>query len=478
MNYPIFGFHFNNTMKKHIILLFLMLINLAGNAQNANWGTGSPITTNVNSSDIDIFVFEPLLSGNVVANLNVGSNPIFRNSDGVIVAYGSNNSMMFATYDWGLHTWKQGSIYIGSTNAKILTADGIVVGYGSNNDMVYGIYDVNLHSWQTGSQYIGSSNDTITVADGIVAGYGSNNDLVYATYDVQLQSWKTNSVYIGASNAKIANSDGVIIGYGSNNDLVYATYDIELQTWKTGSVYIGSTNAEISTVDGIVAGYGSNNDLVCAVYDFNLSTWKTNSIYVGNTGSFTLSSGLITYSGSSSSGTTGYNAGSTSWQSAPTTAQCKLLPYGVANSSWVRMRCMSFGAGSFSYSCGDGHQIYRKEGWKKYTLSNSYNVELNVTNGTNNSSCDAIIDITPGIEENHLSLFTIFPNPASNVIHLKFPNPLSGDLKLLNYLGETVLYRAIINEESADLSISESGIYLVQFTSNGKVFSKRVEVIN
>lgn len=475
MKYPTFEIQLN-TMKKQLIVYFF-LISISGIAQNADWGTGLQISVTPQSTDLNLSVFDPILGSNVTYNLYTGSGLIYRNVDGVVVAYGSNNDMTFATYDWALHAWKSGSIYIGSANSKILTADGIVAGYGSNNDLAYAIYDVNQQSWKTGTQYIGSSNDTIIVADGIVAGYGSNNDLAFATYDAQLQSWRTSSIYLGSSNAIIASADGVVIGYGSNNDLVYATYDIELQSWKTGSTYIGSSNFQIATLDGIVAGYGSNNDLECAIYDFNTSSWKTNSIYIGSQGTFTLSSGTITYNGSSS-GITGYNSGTQSWQSAPTSVECKLLPYGVTNSSWVRMQCMSIGAGTFTYSCGDGHQINRRAGWKKYNLNNSYNALLNVSNGVNNSSCDAIIDITSGLEEVNNNLFTVFPNPTSNLIHIHLPFPQTFELKLLNYLGQTVFQQSILNEVNAELSVSTKGIYILQFTTKDRTYFQKIEVIN
>ncbi len=464
-------------MKKNYTLLFL-LISICGSAQNANWGTGMPVTVVQHSTDLDIFVFDPAISGNVVDNLQTGSGQIYSNSDGVVVAYGSNNYMVYATFDWTSHSWKKGSLYLGQSNAKILTSDGIVAGYGSSNYLSYAIYDVNLQSWQTGTQYIGSTNDTITLADGLVAGYGSSNYLEYATYDAQLQSWKTGSQYLGSSNAIIANADGVVAGYGSANYLEYATYDIELQSWKTGSSYIGSTNSIIGTNDGLVAGYGSGSYLESAIYDFDLSIWKTNSIYLGNTGSFSLNSGTITYSGSASSGISGYNSATENWHSAPTTPHCKLLPYGVTNSSWVRMQCMSYGGGTFNYSCGDGHQISRKAGWKKYNLSNSYSVELNVSNGVTNSSCNALVDITPGIDENRAGNFSIFPNPAVNDVQIQFSSLETGELKILNYVGQTVFKHSLRNEDKIRLSVNLKGMYLIQFTGNGTTYSKKLEIIN
>ncbi|MFZ7116744.1 MAG: T9SS type A sorting domain-containing protein [Bacteroidota bacterium] len=455
----------------------LLLFSLYSSAQNANWGTGLAITVTPHTTDIDISVFDPVLNANVVENINAGNGLIYSNSDGVVVAYGSYNYMEYATYDWDLHSWRKGSLYLGSANAKILTADGIVAGYGSGNYLTYAIYDVNLDSWKTGTQYLGTLNDTIALADGIVSGYGSGNYLEYATYDAQLQSWKTGSQYLGTSNAMIANADGVVIGYGSANYLVYATYDIELQSWKEGNVYIGSSDISIGTADGIVAGYGSTNSLECAVYDFDQSSWKTSSDYIGNTGSFTLSSGTITYSGSSSSGIKGYS-GSGNWNSATTTPRCKLLPYGVTNSSWVRMQCMSYGGGSFNYSCGDGHQIYRKAGWKKYNLSNSYNVDLNVANGILNSACNALVDITPGIDENSAGAFSIFPNPSSGKVQLKFSSAETGELYVINSIGKIVFRHSLNNEENIDLNLKLNGIYFIRFSGNDRSYSQKIEIVN
>ncbi len=464
-------------MKKYFFQL-LLLIGSAVSAQNSNWGTGLPITVVPNGSSLDISVFDPVLNYNVVTSIYTGSGQIYSNSDGVVVGYGGSTNMEFATYDWDLHTWKTGTLYLGSSNAKILTNDGVVAGYGSNSNMSFAIYDVNLHSWKTGTEYLGSTDDTLTLSDGIVAGYGSNSNMSYAIYDVQLQTWKTGTMYLGSTDAMMVNADGVVAGYGSNSNLSFATYDIELQTWKTGTSYLGSSNATIATQDGLVAGYGSSSNLEYAVYDFESGSWKTGSAYLGNTGSFTVSSGTISYNGSSSgAGTKGYSFSSSGWNSSPTIPHCKMLPYGILHSSWVRMRCMSFGAGTFTYSCGDGHQIYRKEGWKKYDLNNSYNAVLNVTNGVSNSSCDALIDITSGVEEFNSYMFTSYPNPSSGEMKILFAHKVSGELYVINYLGQTIFKCSIKNEDQFDFNINEDGMFVIQFVNDEKVYKEKVEIV-
>lgn len=374
----------------YFLIMFFGYFILHG--QNANWGSGLPINVSINGSSLNLSVYDPSINLTKTTTLYVGSNPVFKNVDGVVVGYGNQNQMYYATYDMDLKTWKSYSSYIGSAGV-ISTSNGVVVGYGDQNQMYYATYDVVLQTWKSYSSYIGSTG-IISTSDGVVVGYGNQNQMYYAIYDVKLQTWKTYSSYLGSAGV-ISTSNGVVIGYGDQSQMYYATYDIELQTWKTYSSYIGSAGI-ISTSDGIIAGYGNQNQLFYAIYDFNLKSWKSSSIYLGSNGGFEISSGTISYYGSSSgTGTKGYNNSSSNWNNSPTTPACKLLPVSNTSSSWVFMRCMSMGASMYTYSCGDGHQISRRQGWKRYN-NGLYNIELNTSNSIYNSNCNTSVAISAG----------------------------------------------------------------------------------
>ena len=413
-------------MKK--IVFFILVSTLNSFAQNANWGTGLPVNVTVNGSSLDLSVFDPILNQTRTTSISVGSNPTYKNSDGVVVGYGSYGNMEYATYDLDLHAWKTGGTQIGTSNSTgtILTSDGVVVGFGSLGNMNYSIYDIALQAWKTGGTQISTSNS-----------------------------------------GTILTSDGVVVGFGSLGNMNYASYDIELQAWKTGGTQISISNSgTIFTSDGLVVGFGTLGNMNYAIYDFNLDSWKTGGLQLGSSGNISLSSGTITYSGFSS-GILGYNFNTQSWGSYNTTPTCKFLPVTFPGSSWVFMRCMSIGAGTFTYSCGDGHQIYRKQGWKKYNGINSYNASLNVSNGVNNSTCTATINITVGIAEHTNLDFQIFPNPTNLNSNLTVTSEEKiSEIKIYNTLGERIYVENDVNAQTSYIHLNSNifskGMYFVE----------------
>ncbi len=470
------------TTIKKTLFAFLLIFSIHLSAQNANWGTGLPVTVTINGTSVDLSVFDPILNQTKTTGLSVGNNAMYKNIDGVVVAFGSYGDMEYATYDIDLHTWKTGSTQISSSNTAgiIFTSDGVIVGYGTQGDMDYATYDAELHTWKTGSTQISSSSSigTILTLDGVVVGYGTQGDMDYAIYDAELHTWKTGSTQISSSNSvgTVITSDGVVVGYGTQGDMDYATYDFELHTWKTGSTQISSSNSagSILTADGVVVGYGTQGDMDYAIYDFNTDSWNTGSQQLGSSGSIALSSGTITYSGTSS-GIKGYNPSTKNWGSFNTRPSCKFLPVNYLNSSWVFMRCMSMGAGTYNYSCGDGHQISRKQGWKKYNTNNAYNADLNVSNGINNSSCSAAINITSDIEKYRSSNIHIFPNPANEQLNICFDEEKEINVCVYSHVGECVLQVELLNGKNRmDISSLPSGIYTIQLTGSEGTFQQKL----
>lgn len=467
---------------KKLLFSFLLISSLHSIAQNANWGTGLPVAVSINGTSVDLSVFDPFLNQNRTTSLSVGNSPAYTNSDGVVVAFGSYGDMHYATYDIDLQTWKTGSTQISFSNSTgtILTSDGVVVGYGTLGDMEYGTYDIELHTWKTGSTQISYSNSsgTILTSDGVLVGYGTLGDMEYGTYDVELHTWRTGSTQISYSNSSgtILTSDGVLVGYGTLGDMKYATYDVELQTWETGSTQLSSSNSAgtILTSEGVVVGYGTLDDMEYATYDFNSNSWKIGSRQIGSSGSISLSSGTITYSGTSS-GTMGYNPNTQNWGNFNTVPACNFLPVVTSGSSWVFMRCMSIGAGTFIYSSGDGHQISRKQGWKKYNTNNTYSADLNVSNGIFNSTCTSTINIASGIDEFNSLNFQIYPNPATDKIFIDFAERKEYKLQVYNLIGESTLQSDLTNGENIiDISSLSPGIYMLRLTAVDRTYQKKL----
>ncbi len=85
---------------------------------------------------------------------------------------------------------------------------------------------------------------------------------------------------------------------------------------------------------------------------------------------------------------------------------------------------------------------------------------------------------TTGINEvKEENPFTIYPNPANNTIIINFIyQGATGELNVVNLLGETVINKLINNTSSIQLDISalSKGIYSVQFKTNKTVFTQKL----
>ena len=383
--------------------------------------------------------------------------------------------MRYATYDVEQHTWESSVGSLGA-NGVVATADGVVVGYGDGDYMRYATYDVEQHAWESSAGSLGA-NGVIATADGVVVGYGDGDYMRYATYDVEQHAWESSAGSLGA-NGVIATADGVVVGYGDGDYMRYATYDVEQHAWESSAGSLGA-NGVIATADGVVVGYGAGNYMRYAMYDIDQNTWISSARSLGSNGAFTLSSGTISYTGSSS-GIAGYNVSSHSWGSNPTGIACKFLPVSFTNSKWVYMQCMTMGAGGYTYSCGDGHQISRRAGWKKYNMNGTYNADLNVTNGVNNSTCNQTINIATtavagGVNAIHLQLS---PNPVSDRLSLSSSEPINGtfEVSIFDITGKKV-HQSTETNANCTISVKDcaAGMYFLQVFSaeKGLVYSQK-----
>jgi hypothetical protein len=134
------------------------------------------------------------------------------------------------------------------------------------------------------------------------------------------------------------------------------------------------------------------------------------------------------------------------------------------------------GASTFSYSCGDGHQILRKQGWKKYISNNQFNVDLSVSNGIVNSDCFNTISITTGIDKNLIEKnMLIFPNPSTN--NLTIETPQKATIEIINIQGQIIkTLQTTEDKTSVDISALAGGVYILKLTGEeGSVVRKFVK---
>jgi len=72
--------------------------------------------------------------------------------------------------------------------------------------------------------------------------------------------------------------------------------------------------------------------------------------------------------------------------------------------------------------------------------------------------------------------FKVSPNPAENVIRVKFDTNITSDLFIYDGVGNKVLSETINNESSKEISLHDlkSGIYFVSVKVNDKTVIKRL----
>lgn len=90
------------------------------------------------------------------------------------------------------------------------------------------------------------------------------------------------------------------------------------------------------------------------------------------------------------------------------------------------------------------------------------------------------IDNVVGVEEADLSdQLQVYPNPASNIIHIDFAAPTTAQVKLYNLTGQQVLTESISNLSKATIDVSalSQGVYVLQLKqADGTIATKKVIV--
>lgn len=86
---------------------------------------------------------------------------------------------------------------------------------------------------------------------------------------------------------------------------------------------------------------------------------------------------------------------------------------------------------------------------------------------------DTASTIVSEIQEDN---FAIYPNPATDILYIQFKNQIpSAEIRVLNVLGETILYQTINNVSNTRLDIDRlnNGIYFLQIIKDGNNFTQK-----
>lgn len=106
----------------------------------------------------------------------------------------------------------------------------------------------------------------------------------------------------------------------------------------------------------------------------------------------------------------------------------------------------------------------------------TYPVTMTATNGTSvNCNFNLVVDSNLGIEEVYKNSFVVYPNPANTTITIKGDNLENEEIEMFNMLGQKVLQRSLIaNESVIDISGLTNGVYSLYFV-NSKTSQKIIK---
>lgn len=137
---------------------------------------------------------------------------------------------------------------------------------------------------------------------------------------------------------------------------------------------------------------------------------------------------------------------------------------------------------SYTWHFGDEHVSHDEELTHHYEHSGAFQVCLHIENGDGCSAefCQMVFlpsyyfYVAPPLAINEISEsgFSVFPNPFENVI--RFAEPTTGTLEVLDVQGRIVFNKQIVNVNSIDLSGINAGLYLMRISSNEETRTVRV----
>ncbi len=75
-----------------------------------------------------------------------------------------------------------------------------------------------------------------------------------------------------------------------------------------------------------------------------------------------------------------------------------------------------------------------------------------------------------GINETTTQVANVFPNPTRNITNFEFNETVSGELQVLNQLGQTVVSQNFTDKKHIQIDMSNlpQGVYIYQVISNNK----------
>jgi PKD repeat protein len=153
------------------------------------------------------------------------------------------------------------------------------------------------------------------------------------------------------------------------------------------------------------------------------------------------------------------------------------------------------GVAPFTYlwNFGDGSTSTQQYPSHNYTTAGNYLICLTITDaiGCSSTTCDStnklalsgnmqylVVMNTTGIEENPVSVNSIFPNPASDVVDISLSQLVKGSLMITDMIGREV-YSENINSDNVKLNVSNLpiGYYNLSIVSGAQMSHSKIVIV-
>ena len=390
-------------------------------------------------------------------------------------------------YDVNTQTWEYNSSISSNSGNTISNQNGVVAWVSAAGTVGAATYDPILKTWMYNSAFSSNSGNTISNIDGVVAWVSSAGTVGAATYDPALQYWAYNSSISSNAGNTITNNNGVVAWVSAAGTVGAAIYDPASQYWNYNSSFTSNSGNTILNSNGVVAWISSSGTIGAATYDPYSQNWNYNSSMSSssNNQNLSLNNGTVMWQTSSGIETYGYSSNSQSWNSSQNTElSCKLFISRTSGATpfITYLWCLTIGANSYSYACGDGHTITRRWAWKQYNIPGTYNPVLTIFNSAQNATCSSQVQVvvTQSISDPNAFTFSISPNPSNGAFLLQIENDKLNNANILVYtVSGKLIYSEILSDRSnnlINLSSLSSGIYFMKIVSEKGEYTNKISI--
>ncbi|MCF8295885.1 MAG: PKD domain-containing protein, partial [Bacteroidales bacterium] len=132
---------------------------------------------------------------------------------------------------------------------------------------------------------------------------------------------------------------------------------------------------------------------------------------------------------------------------------------------------------NYGWDFGDGNSSTEENPVHTYAVSGDYEVSLTVENECGEDSYTSMVVVTLGIDsEDAYPFFTIFPNPANDLLNFTCPSSASGWMaEILDVSGRSLLVQTLASDEQAVIMVEElaAGSYILRLSNPNNEIIRR-----